>query len=149
MSGRPDHERGTAVIEFVVIGLLMMIPLLYLVIALGRVQAASFAADSSAREAARAFVTADDEAEGRRRAAIAVRLALQDQGFSTSEGVLTLECGNPQCLAPGGRVTAHVQVTVVLPGVPHGIAGVLATSVVVKATQVDVVDNFRPGPTAT
>jgi hypothetical protein len=131
------------VIEFVVLGLLLAIPLLYLVIALGRIQAATFAADSSAREAARSFVTADSDQDGRRRAAASVRLALGDQGFAASDGDLALDCENPVCLSAGDRVTARVQVTVDLPGVPAGIARVLSATVTIRATQVNVVDQFR------
>jgi len=76
------RDQGSAAIEFVAIGVLLLTPLIYIVIALSRIQAASFAADSSAREAARAFVTAVDDDDGRRRAAIAVRLGLRDQGFT-------------------------------------------------------------------
>ena len=47
-----DGEQGTAVVEFCSLGLLLMLPLIYLVVAMGRIEAASFAADGSAREAA-------------------------------------------------------------------------------------------------
>src|SRR3954464_11281688 len=77
-----SRDQGSAVIEFVAIGVLLLVPLVYLVLAMGRVQAASFAADGSARAAARAFVTAADDDDARRRAAIAVQLGLRDQGFT-------------------------------------------------------------------
>jgi hypothetical protein len=142
-----SSEGGSAVIEFIVIGLLLMIPLLYLIIALSRIQAASFAADSAAREAGRAFVTADDEPSGRRRAAASVELSLLDQGFKVSDGSLSIDCQSQNCLTPGGHVRTQVVVRVLLPGVPHGIARALSTSVSVRATELSTVDEFRTSAT--
>lgn len=138
-----DRESGSAVVEFVSIGILLMLPLVYFVIAMGRVQAAAFAADGSAREAARAFVTAADDSDAQRRARIAIRLGLIDQGFDSDEGALSVACERTPCLTPGSQVVARVQVRVVLPGVPRFIDHVLPTSVTVRAGQAAVVDEFR------
>ena len=65
MSGfreRLTDEGGTAVIEFVWLAVLLLIPLIYLILCLARVQAGSYAVTQGAREAARAFVTAEDDA---------------------------------------------------------------------------------------
>jgi hypothetical protein len=119
--------------------------LVYVVIALSRVQAAAFAADSSAREAARAFVTATDENDGRRRAAIAVRLGLRDQGFTNPEdGDLEVDCETPSaCLTPGNQVRVMVEVRVLLPGVPDVFGRAPSPGITVRAEQVAVVDQFR------
>lgn len=131
-------------VEFVSVGVLLMVPLVYFVITMGRIQAASFAADGSAREAARAFVTAADDEDGYRRAAIAVRLGLRDQGFDDpDDGTLSVECEERLCLTPGKRIVARVEVHVVLPGVPHLVDRSVSTSVTVRATQLAVVDEFR------
>jgi hypothetical protein len=145
-SGAADAaDAGSAVVEFVTLGLLMMVPLVYLVLAMGRVQAASFAADGPARAAARAFVASSTEAEGRARARAAVRLGLRDQGFDAdSAGSLELSCVASPCLSPGARVAATVTVEVVLPGVPKVVDGAVPTHVTVRATQVATVDQFRP-----
>jgi hypothetical protein len=136
-------------VEFLTVGLLLMLPLVYLVLTLARIEAASFAVDGSAREAARALVTANTEEEGRRRAADAVRLGLLDQGFDVpTDDVLSIECSGQPCLLPGGLVVARVQVQVVLPGVPALLDRVLPTRVTVRAQQVLAVDAFRPPPPA-
>ncbi len=136
-------DDGTAVVEFVFLGLLLMVPLVYLVVAAGRVQAASFAAGTSAREAARAYVTADSDAEARRRAAAAVRLGLRDQGFRSDDGRLSVDCDRAVCLSPGARVVVHVEVRVLLPGVPRFVGRALSARVTVRARQVAMVDPFR------
>lgn len=141
MSSR--REEGSAVVEFVTLGVLLMVPLVYFVLAMARVQAASFAADGSARAAARAYVTASDEVAADRRSAQVVRLGLEDQGFGAGDGRLAIDCGRARCLTPGARVVARVQVTVGLPGIPRGIAHALSTEVTVRAAQVIAVDEFR------
>lgn len=141
-------DRGSASIEFVTIGVVLLIPLVYLVLALSRVQAASFAADGSARAAARAFVNAADERDARRQAATAVRLGLLDQGFADpADADLAIECDQPSaCLTPGRPVRVLVQVRVLLPGIPRFLDRVLPARVTVRAGQVAVVDEFRaPG----
>ena len=131
--------------EFVTLGLLMLVPLVYLVVAMGRVQAASFAADGSARAAARAFVAAPSEQEGHARARAAVRLGLRDQGFdAASAGSMELRCADDPCLSPGARVMVTVTVEVILPGVPKVVDGAVPAHVTVRATQVATVDLFRP-----
>jgi hypothetical protein len=142
---RRDPEQGSATVEFVAFGVLLMLPLVYLVITMGRIQAAAFAADGGAREAARAFVTADDDEAAHRRAVSAVRLALLDQGFGDpKDGELEIECERAVCLTSGSRIVTRVQVRVVLPGVPRFIDRALSTSVTVRSGQTIVVDEFRP-----
>jgi TadE-like protein len=140
-------DRGSATVEFVAIGVLLLIPLVYLVVAMSRIQAATFAADSSAREAARAFVTAANETDGRRRAESAVQLGLFDQGFTDPrDGDLALECQTPSaCLTPGDQIRVRVEVRVLLPAVPDFIDRTVSTAVTVRAGQVAVVDQFRSG----
>jgi hypothetical protein len=139
-----DQERGSAAVEFVTAGVLLLVPLVYLALVLGRVQAATFAADGSAREAARAFVTADTDADGYRRAATAVRLGLLDQGFDDpADATLNVQCARPVCLTPQSPVLIRVEVRVGLPGVPRFLSHPLSTYVTVRAAQTAVVDEFR------
>ena len=140
----PCGDRGTAMVEFCSLGLLLMLPLIYLVVAMGRIEAASFAADGSAREAARALVTARNEAAGRARAAAAVRLGLLDQGFDVPvDDALVISCSKTPCLSPGGEVITRVAVPVVLPGVPAIVDRVVPVRVTVRSEQVAMVDAFR------
>lgn len=76
------RDRGAASIEFVFLGILVMVPLLYLVIAAFEVQRNAFAVTQAAREAGRAFGTADELAGAEHRARYAMELALRDQGLS-------------------------------------------------------------------
>ena len=75
-------DAGNALIEFVFIAVLILIPLVYFVVAIASVQRSTVAVTHAAREAGRAFATADSTDQGVQRAEVAVRLALADQGLS-------------------------------------------------------------------
>ena len=58
-------ERGSAIVELVWLGILLLVPLLWIVVALFEVQGGAFAVSSAARSAGRAFALAPDDATGR------------------------------------------------------------------------------------
>jgi len=129
-------------VEFLGVALVLLLPVLYLVLTVGRLQAATFAVEGASREAARAFVTAPSSDDGARLAAAAVGLALGDQGFAPTPGGLTIACSSRPCLEPGGEVTAHVRLDVPLPLVPEFVRGVVPLSVPVEAQHVASVDAY-------
>lgn len=141
--GARPADSGAATVEFATIGVLLLIPLVYLVVALGRIQAGSLAAASAARSAARALSAAPDERGGRERALVAAGLALSDQGFSGDDATLVLTCSASPCLTPGARVRAQVVIRVGLPGVPDLGDGRALAQVAVRGDQTLVVDRFR------
>jgi hypothetical protein len=129
-------------VEFLGVALILLIPLVYLVVTLGRVQAGAFAAEGAATSAVRALVTAESAAVGTARADAAVRLALTDQGFAGDEGSLTLECSQSPCLTPGGAVAAVVRVEVPLPLLPDAVRGWVPLSVPMEAARTGTVDEY-------
>ena len=78
----PRDERGSALVELTWLGVLLLIPLLWIVLSVFEVQRGAFAVDAAARAAGRAYALAPTDAEGRQRAEAAARLALEDQGIS-------------------------------------------------------------------
>ena len=117
--GRARDEGGTAIVEFVWLAILLLVPMLYIVLAAFDVQRSAYAASAAARSAGRAFVTAPDQASGYARAQAAVRLAYADQHLATPPSV-TISC-RPRpgaCLTPGSVVVARIESSVRLPLVP-------------------------------
>lgn len=137
----PKDERGSAVVEFVVLAVVLLVPLVYLVMTLARLEAAAYAVSAAAREAGRAFVTAADSASGRTRAMAAADLAFADQGFSG--GRVTLRCAEDPCLQPEATVEVVSRVVVPLPLVPAFAREVVPLEVPVSSRYVVVVDRFR------
>ncbi|MGY4645693.1 pilus assembly protein [Cellulomonas sp. URHB0016] len=139
-----DGEEGNGILEFLGLSVVLLVPIVYLTLVLGRVQAATFAAEGAAREAARTYVTSDSEAVGAQRAVASVGLALRDQSFDDDAAeALTLTCSATPCLVPGGRVRARVEILVPLPFVPEFVRGAIPLEVPVSADRVAAVDVFR------
>lgn len=116
-------ESGTAIIEFVWLAVLLLVPLLYVVLAVFDTQRAAYAASAAARSATRAFVSAPDQATGYRRAQVAADLAFADQGLPGGGFRLTITCApDPTtCLVPGSVVTARVRTAAALPLLPEAL----------------------------
>lgn len=143
--GRPA-DSGSAVVEFLGVALLLMVPLVYLVLTLGKVQGAVFASEGAAREVGRLVVRADTFEQGVARAQGAVELAFADQGLAVSGAdALRLSCEQDPCLTPGSRIFVEVGAAVGLPGVPDFAHGLVPVEVPVSASYVAVVDEFREG----
>lgn len=78
---RPHGDDGTAVVEFVYLTVLLMVPVVYILLAVFDVQRAAFGVTEAARQAGRTYVTSGCD---RGRADAAARLALRDQGITSA-----------------------------------------------------------------
>lgn len=134
-------DEGRAIIEFVFLGILLLLPLTYLVLTAARIQAAAFSAALAAREAGRAYVTGVDDHAGARRADAAARLAFEDFAF-TDGTELGVACDGSPCLRPGGYVTTTARIEVELPLIPDFVASRLPSSVSITSTHVATVDTY-------
>ena len=69
MRGRPHaDERGTALVELSWLGVLLLIPMLWIMLSVFEVQKGAFGVSSAARAAGRAYALAPNDALGRARA---------------------------------------------------------------------------------
>ncbi len=142
LMGRQDD--GNAVVEFLGLALVLLVPLVYLVLVLARVEAAGYAVEGAAREAARTYVAAQDADSASARALAVTGVALADQGFDDDPAqALAITCEQQPCLRPDAHVEARVQVVVDLPLVPGFVRDVVPMSLRVDARHVAVVDEFR------
>lgn len=134
-------DEGNAIVEFLGVALLLLVPVVYLALTLGRLQATTFAVDGAAREAARAVTTAPDAASAELRALAAVSLALADQGVDADPAAATTITCDGDCLAPGAVVTVEVVAEAPLPGTGW-FQGVVPLSVPVSASATAVRDSY-------
>ena len=138
-----SDERGSAVVEFVFLTIVVLVPLIYLVMTVGRIQAGTYAVTQASREAGRAFVTAESGENAEARAEAAAAIAFADFGFV---GQIQIGCDGAPCLRPEGRVTTQAEVLVPLPLVPDFARAVVPLQVPVSSTSVSTVDRFRSVP---
>jgi hypothetical protein len=140
-------DDGNAVVEFIGLSVVLIIPVAYLALTLGRVQGAVFATEAAARESARVYVSSTDRDQAVVRAQIVAGLALRDQGFEDDPSTaLALACSSQPCLEPGSQVTARVEVQVPLPFVPGFVRDLVPLQVPVAAERTAPVDEFRTAP---
>lgn len=137
----PDPQAGSAIIEFVFLGVLMLVPLFYLVMVLARVQAGAYAVSAASREAGRAYVTAPVPEQAPSRARSAAGLAFADQGFREVGGI-EIGCDGSPCMRPAGRVEIKATVSIPMPLVPAFFAGIVPMQIPVSATHVATVERF-------
>ncbi len=133
---RLQGERGSALVEFVFIALVVFVPLVYLVAGFSAVQRGVFASTAAAREAGRALGTAPDLATGQARAERAVQLAVEDQKVEATDVRLAYAPAGAGCgaagsyvptLTPGETFAVCVTVTVRIPLMPEFIKANTAT----------------------
>jgi Flp pilus assembly protein TadG len=142
VSGR--DERGTALVELTWLAILLLVPLVYIVLAVFEVQRAAFAVSAAARSAGRAYVLAPTDGDGLARARASAAMALEDQGLELTSAGLAVSCRpDPgDCLAPGSVVRIDVVCPVRLPLIPSAL-GDNTPSFRVEATHTVPYGTFR------
>jgi hypothetical protein len=111
------RDDGSAIVEFVFLAVLLLVPLVYVVLTAVSVQRAAFGMTAAARDAGRAYATAGSDGLGEARAEAAARLALSDQGVHWAPQGRVVRC-NPCAYAPGSTFTVSLSTEIPLPLVP-------------------------------
>jgi hypothetical protein len=137
----PRGERGSAVVEFTWLGLLLLIPLAYIVLGVFSVQRAAFGAATATREAARAYALAGNTEGAEEAALAAARLALEDQGLVLDDGTLTITCSADPCRTAGATIRVRLDMQVGLPFLPH-VFGHAPASIAVHGRHDAIVDCY-------
>ena len=140
-------DDGSSSLEFITAGLLLLVPLVYLVLVLSAVQGAALAVEGAARQAARVFVQSPTEAEGFARAQRAIDFGLDDYGLRQGDATVTITCApNPaSCLQRRANVTVAISLRVDLPLVPAVLGLNTLARVPVNATATQQVSRFWSG----
>ena len=139
-----DDDGGNAIIEFVYLAILLMVPLVYVLLTVFRVQGAAYAVSSAAREAGRVYATSESPDDAYERAFAAASIVMADSGLELSRSQLQIACEG--CLEPGSTVPVVIEYDVALPLLPRFLDGSAPASVQVTSHHLEVVDRFRAGP---
>lgn len=139
-----SSERGSASLEFITVGVILLVPFVYLVLTMSALQGAAFAAEGAARQAVRVYVQAANEGEAAARAERAIRFALADAGLAEIDPTVTVTCApDPaKCLTRLGTVTISVSLTVPLPLAPPFLSVDVPLGVPMSATATEQVSRF-------
>jgi Flp pilus assembly protein TadG len=141
------EEGGSATLEFVTAGLILLLPLVYLILTMSALQSSALAAEGAARQAARVFVRSESTADAESSAERAIQFALADHGVQRATTTVAVHCEPaPQaCLTRRGFVTVSVSIDVPLPLAPVGFSGAAPLSVPITAQATQQVSRFWTG----
>jgi hypothetical protein len=116
-------QRGAALVELIWLGLLLLVPLVYVLLAVFTVQKGAYAVSGAARAAARAYALAPDESSAPRQARAAMTVALSDHDIGAGEALMQVSCrpSPHNCLAPGSVISVEVRHQVRLPLAPSAL----------------------------
>ena len=117
-------QRGSALVEFCWVGLIMFIPITWIVISVFEVQRGAFAVNGAARAAARAYALAPDDATGTARAQAVVDQTLADQGGDGQTGKVHVTCEPfpDSCHSGTSLITIRIDSGVTIPFLPAVLA---------------------------
>ncbi|MEN2742449.1 TadE family protein [Microbacterium sp. X-17] len=140
-------DRGSAALEFIVVGLLLLVPITYLVVALGQIQGQSLGVQAGARVIARAVATAPDAATASERAHRELASIAAEYELDPGLIAIDLACApaGVACPSAGATVTVTVSTRVALPLVPPVFGADRAASVPVEARATQKVSRFWSG----
>lgn len=136
-------DDGSATLEFIVVVVGLLVPLVYMTITVGAIHRAHAAAGHAVREAARIFMQADSPASGQLAARAAATLAFDDHGVEPPADALRITCEGG-CLTPGSRVHVDMDWVMPLPWIPASLEGDVGWPI--RDSQTLVIDSFRSDP---
>lgn len=118
-------ERGSALVELTWLGVLLLVPMLWIALSVFDVQRGAFGVSGAARAAGRAYALAPTDAVGLARAEQAARQALADQGLRGAPVSVTVTCVPypHNCHQGTSVITVRVATRVDLPLLPEVLGG--------------------------
>lgn len=137
-------DDGSAAIEFIFVGLLMLVPIVYLVVALGTVQHQALGAESGARHIARAVSMSLDPADADERADAVLATVLDEYGLDPGSVRVDITCAGTasSCPSAGATVVVTVSTRVPLPFAPPVFGLDRLAQIPVEAVAVQKVSRF-------
>ena len=115
----PD-ETGSAALEFIVVGVLLLVPLVYLVLTLGAVQEQTLGAEAAARHTARVIGQAPDADAAASSGDAVLASVIREYGMDADAVDVGITCrpAGAQCPDAGATVIVTVRTRVSLPFMP-------------------------------
>lgn len=130
-AGPQDRDHGRSVVEVLVLGVLLLVPLVYVLFVVIRLQAASLAVAQAARDVARVMDSAPTVQNGLERSRQIAEVHLKDHGLEADRVEIFFVDETADCTAApvvpslraGAVWTVCVRAVVTLPGVPSVLSG--------------------------
>ena len=130
------NDDGSAALEFITIGVILLVPLVYLVVVLGIIQEHSLGAEAAARHTARVIALAPDADTAIERSDQVLAGVADEYGMDADQVEVSLTCvpAGVDCPSAGATVAVTVTTTVAMPLVPPVLGLDEAASIPIAAT---------------
>ncbi|WP_314429449.1 TadE family protein [Microbacterium lacticum] len=137
-------DEGSAALEFILVGLVLLVPLVYLIVALGSIQGQSLGVETGARQLARTIAESPDAVTADVRGARVLDAIVAEYGLDPAAVDVSIDCDRsaPECPAPGALLSVTVRTSVPLPLVPAVLGLDQLARVPVEAASVQRVSRF-------
>lgn len=124
-AGADHHESGNALIEFIVLGTMLMLPTMYFLISVFALQSGAFAASNASQQSLQYMQHVEPSLRGQGAAQSVAERAASDYGVDASK--VSTQLGCEDSCANGERLTVSVSIEVQLPLIPWPGAPTIAT----------------------
>lgn len=104
-------DEGSALVEFIGVSIVLMIPLIYLASMVTLTARGTIAADASARAATRLFVISPTDSKARKQVNAVVSQIVLDHGLAGATQKVVIKCESKPCLTLGSAVTVTVSLS--------------------------------------
>ena len=137
-------DEGSAALEFILVGLVLLVPIVYLIVALGTIQGQSLGVETGARQLARTVADSPDSATADARAQRVRDAIVAEYGLDPDAVSVSIECGGaaPECPTAGALLSVTMRTSVPLPLVPAVLGLDQLARVPVEAASVQRVSRY-------
>ncbi|WP_424442043.1 TadE family protein [Microbacterium sp.] len=147
----PPGDAGSAALEFILVGLVLLVPIVYLIVALGAIQGQALGVETGARQLARTIASAPDTMTADTRTERVLTAIVAEYGLDPAAVDVEIRCAATEvpvtrCPAAGALVAVTVRTDVPLPLVPAILGLDQVARVPVEATSVQKVSRFWVEP---
>lgn len=114
-------DDGSAALEFITVGVILLVPLVYLVLALGVVQEQTLGAEAAARHTARVISQAPDAETAAARSDAVLAGVIEEYGLDADAVQVSISCtpASAACPSAGATMIVTVRTAASLPLVPR------------------------------
>lgn len=140
-------DEGSAALEFIAVGVILLLPLIYLIAVLGVIQEQTLGVEAAARHTARVIALAPDAETAVARSEQVLAGVVEEYGVDADAVDVSLSCApaGSDCPVAGATVTVTVATRVPLPLVPSLFGLDRSTAIPVEASAVQKISRLWGG----
>lgn len=143
-----SDDEGSAALEFIFGGVILLVPLVYLVIVLGAIQQGMLGVEAAARHTARVIGQADDALDAAADGDAVLASVIEEYGLDPATTAVSLTCtpAGVECPSAGATVVVTVSARISLPLVPEVFGLDRATAIPLEAASAQKVSRVWGAP---